>query len=70
MTSGSGLCGPPDPKSLGSKKKKVITPIDPFGVVTSGFFVKNYTGYWVRGLGIMDYMVTYVPNTSRRVLGI
>ena len=44
--------------------------MDPSGVVTSGFLVKNCTGYFYRGIFIMDLMGSYVPNTSRRVLGI
>ena len=70
MTSGSGLCRPPGPKSPGSKKSKFITPIDPSRVSTSGWKVKNCTGYCYRGIFIMDSMGSYVPNTSRRVLGI
>ena len=46
-----------------------ITPMDPSGVVTSGWKVKNCTGYCYRGIFIMDKMGSYVPNTSRRVLG-
>ena len=52
------------------KTKKIITPKDPPVVVSSGFFVKNYTGFCYRGIFIMDSMGSYVPNISRRVLGI
>ena len=56
-------------KVPGVEKIKFISPIDPSGVVTSGWKVKNCTGYCYRGIFIMDYMGSYVPNTSRRVLG-
>ena len=56
-------CQPPGPKSQGLKKQKFITPIDPPGVVTSGFPVKNYTGFCYRGIFIIDKMGSYVPNT-------
>ena len=48
LTSGSGLCRPLGPKSPGSKKSKFKTPIDPSGVVTNGWKVKNCTGYCYR----------------------
>ena len=54
----------------GVEKIKFITPIDPSGVITSGWKVKNCTGYFDRGIFIMDQMGSYVPNTSRRVLRI
>ena len=41
-------------KVPGVEKLKFITPIDPSGVVTNGFFVENYTGYCYRGIFIMD----------------
>ena len=36
------------------KIKKIITPIDPSGVVTNGWKVKNCTGWCYRGIFIMD----------------
>ena len=44
--------------------------MDLSGVVASGWKVKNCTGLCYRGIFIMDEMGSYVPNTSRRVLGI
>ena len=64
-TSRSGRAAPP---SAGVEKEFIR--LYGSGVVTNGFFVKNYTGYWGRSLGIIDYKISYVPNTSRRVLGI
>ena len=61
-------CRPPGPKSQGSNKSKFITPIDPTGVVTNGFPVKNYTGFCYRGIFYIDQVGSYVPNTSRLVL--
>ena len=40
----------------------------PSRVVTHGFCVKNDTGFCYRGIFIMDYMGSYVPNPSRRAL--
>ena len=31
-----------------------VPMVDPFGVVTSGFLVKNRTGFCYRGIFIMD----------------
>ena len=50
--------GPPLPASgsevPGIEKIKFIGPIDPPGVVTSGFPVKNYTGFCYRAIFIID----------------